>query len=230
MTADRPLQKAQIQFALAELDQLANDEYGQSLHALLLSREPISELRMQRLVGLVLKRKFVEPNGPPSYTKTGAKRSWPWPDYSDSLVPIKDVGADEEIELLDHLRMPGPWNKLKPLTGTSEDEKAVSWSKFKSDLDSERGLFKVVALWVGDKINKNETKTIREYFDARESRSFEAGLDFAQLLFETTVTASLVSLLGIPALAVGVTLVGIRYGYRAFTDPDETHPAGDINN
>jgi hypothetical protein len=220
MTAKDPLQKAQIRAALTELNRLALDEYGMPLEALLLSREPISELRVQRLVGVVLKRKFAKPAPPAAYSATHALRSWPWPDGGDSLVPIERDAA-KELALIEQLRMPGPWNERKPLTGTVEDQVPVSWSKFKDDAEHERGLFKILALYVMDKFNKRETRTLKDYLETPESKRFEAGLDLATLLFDAGVTTPLASLLGMPTLAVGVALVGIQYGYRKLTDPNE---------
>jgi hypothetical protein len=227
MTANEPLQKAQIRAALAELDGLALAEYGMPLEALLLSREPISELRVQRLVGVMLKRKFAKPAPPTGDGATHALRSWPWLDDGDSLVPIESDAA-KELALIEQLRMPGPWNERKPLTGTAEDQVPVSWSKFKDDAEHERGLFKILALYVLDKFNKRETRTLKAYLEAPESKRFEAGLDLATLLFDAGVTAPLAGVLGIPTLAVGVALVGIQYGYRKLTDPNEGR-VGDLN-
>lgn len=220
MTAHEPIQKAQIRAALAELDQLALAEYGMPLEALLLSSEPIAELRVQRLVGVALKRKFARPLEPAPHSATHALRSWPWPDSGDSLVPV-EPDADKELALLEQLRMPGPWNERKALSGTPEDGKPVSWSEFKDDAEHERGLFKILALYAVDKFNQRETRTLKAYLEAEESKGFEAGLDLATLLFDAEVTAPLAGLLGVPPLAVGVALVGIQYGYRTLADPNE---------
>ena len=227
MTANEPLQKVQIRAALAELDELAHLEYGMPLEALLLSREPTSELRVQRLVGVALKRKFAKPAPPAPYTATHARRSWPWPDGGDSLVPTESDAA-KELALLEQLRMPGPWNERKALTGSPEDGVPVSWSEFKDDAEHERGLFKILALYVVDKFNRMERRTLKAYLEAPESKPFEAGLDLATLLFDAGVTTPLAGVLGVPALAVGIALVGIQYGYRKLTDPNEGR-VGDSN-
>jgi hypothetical protein len=117
--------------------------------------------------------------------------------------------------------MPGPWNERKPLSGTSDDEVPITWDQFKDDVEHERGLFKVVALYVADKVKGREGKTLREYFDDKESRRFEGGLDLAVLVSDAAVIGPLASLLGLPTLAIGVALVGIQFGYRILTDPAE---------
>jgi hypothetical protein len=220
MTANGTPQKVQIRTALAELNELALHEYGMPLEALLLSRDTMSVLRVQRLVGVALKRKFAKASEPAPYSATHALWSWPWQEDSDSLVPIERDAA-KELALLEQLRMPGPWNERKALTGTSEDAKPISWSQFKDDAEHERGLFKILALYAVDKFNKTETRTLKAYLEAPESKSFEAGLDLATLLFDTGVTAPLAGLLGVPTLAVGIALVGMQYGYRTLADPNE---------
>ncbi len=102
-----------------------------------------------------------------------------------------------------------------------EQGKAITWEQFKDDAENERGLFKIVALYAADKVNARKGKSLREYLDAKESRRFEAGLDLAVLLFDAAVTAPIAAALGLPTLAVGVSLVFIQYGYRAITDPNE---------
>lgn len=220
MTSVNTLSKSEIQTALTELDGLAKGEYGTTLEALLLSPDPNAKLRAQRLVGIALKRKFANPTGRPAYSATGARRAWPWPDLSDSLVPIEG-NAGEELALLEQLRMPGPWNERKPLTGTAEDKIPISWSEFKDDANNERGLFKILALFAVDQFNKRQRKTLKEYLGAPESKSFEAGLDLATLLFDWSVTPHLAAFIGVPVAVVGVGLVGMQFGYRLLTDPNE---------
>jgi hypothetical protein len=114
--------------------------------------------------------------------------------------------------------MPGPWNERKPVAGNGLDFTPITWTELKDDADNERGLFKILALYVDDKLKNRDRKTLREYLEADESRRFEAGLDLAALAVDWAVTAPLLTLLGIPSLAVGVALVGIQYGYRRATD------------
>jgi|SRR5215831_9861614 len=80
-------------------------------------------------------------------------------------------------------------------------------------------------LWILQGHNRT-TITLKEYFDAPESRRFEAGLDLAQVVFDWGVTPALLSLIGVPSVAVGLALVGIQYGYRRATDTN-TERVGD---
>src|ERR1700688_2048384 len=150
-----------VRRALADLDALCHSEYpGFTIEELLTNGQPISPVRMQRLAGIVLKRPFAVEGGVPYYSETGAQHSWPWRKES----PDKQKGTPE-YKLLDELRLPGPWHEFQP-----EVEK--NWDQLKGDADRERGLFKIVALYVVDKFDKREPKTLREYLDAKESRRF----------------------------------------------------------
>ena len=136
----------------------------------------------------------------------------------ESPEEVPDGGR--ELAILQELRKPGPWNEIKPVL-TWQDADPVTWEKFKDDAEHERGLFKWLALYVSDRVNARERKSMREYLEAKESRKFEAGLDLSVLVFDAAVMGPVATLLGIPALAVGVALVGIQYGYRKLTDPAE---------
>jgi len=218
MAQGKALKKSEIRAALSELNELCKAEYGIELEQLLIDKTPIAAMRMQRLTGIVLKQRFATPGPPPNYSVTTARRAWPWKDGSPEESA---AGAQRELELLNQLRMPGPWNERKPLSGTSDDKIPITWDEFKDDVEHERGLFKVVALYVADKVKGRDGKTLREYVDAKESRRFEAGLDLAVLLSDVAVMGPIASLLGLPTLAVGLVLVGIQYGYRKLTDPSE---------
>jgi len=217
MTGSQVLELEQIRSALAQLDVLSRAEYGMGLEELLLDTDPKAAMRMQRLTGIVLKQKFATAGPAPGYSATGAKRSWPWSPGS----PETAAAGTRELELLNELRMPGPWNERKPLSGTAEDHVPITWAQFRDDVEHERGLFKVVALYVADKVKGRETKTLREYFDAKESRRFEAGLDLAMQVHDYAVMPLVLSALGVPAVAIGVVLVGVQFGFRKLTDPEE---------
>jgi hypothetical protein len=51
---------------------------GFFLESLLLDPSPNSALRVQRLVGIILKRPFAIQGPAVPYSLTGAQRSWPW--------------------------------------------------------------------------------------------------------------------------------------------------------
>ena len=205
----------EIREALVDLDTLSQAEYGLSLEEVLLTDMPDASLRLQRLTGIILKRHFARPGGRPAFSQTGAQRSWHWndtpPDASANIAP-------REFWVLNELRMPGSWNESKPATGTAEDLVPISWDRLKDDADHERGLFKILVLYVEDKLRGRGPRTLREYVEAKESRRFETGLDLAALVFDAGVTAPVVALLGVPSLAVGIALVGVQYGYRRLTD------------
>ncbi len=215
MTSGKVLDLQQIRRAIAELDELSKKEYGLGLEQVLVDDTPNGAVRLQRLTGIVLKREFAEPGGPPTYTRTGARRSWPWKDAPPEASAER---APREFEILRELRMPGPWNERKPLSGTVDDQVPISWEQLQDDADNERGLFKILALYVEDKLKGRDRKTLREYLETDESRRFEAGLDLATLVFDAAITGPVAALLGLPTLAVGVALVGVQYGYRALTD------------
>ena len=115
---------------------------------------------------------------------------------------------------------PGPWNENKP-KATPQEPGPSTWDEFTDDVEHERGLFKVLALWVSDQINARKKKSVREYLESKESRKFEAGLDQATQVFDAAIIGPVLALLGLPTLAVGVALVGMQYGYRRLTDPEE---------
>ena len=65
--------------------------------------------------------------------------------------------------------------------GNADDVVPITWSQLKDDADNERGLFKILALYVDDKLKRREGKSLKEYLEADESPRFEAGLDLATL-------------------------------------------------
>ena len=218
MPATKGLTPREIETALAKLNRLSFGEYGVGLERLLHDDSPDAALRIQRLTGIALKRPFARPSKPRGYTRTGARRSWPWKKTSPAASANK---APKQYKVLNQLRQPGPWNERKPLAGTSGDSTPISWDTFKDDVDHERGLFKVLALYVEDKLKGRGRKTLKEYLDAKESPRFEAGLSLAANLAHLAVLTPLVRMLGLPAdVAIGLALVGVQYGYRMLTDPN----------
>src|SRR6185436_12775866 len=98
--------------------------------------------------GITLKRPFAEPRDNLSHSKTQARRVWLWKAASPE---VSANVASTELKVLNELRMPGPWNERKPLTGTADDQVPISWEELKDYADHERGLFKLVALYVDDR-------------------------------------------------------------------------------
>lgn len=208
--------RADVAVALRELDDLSRAEYEIPLEDVLLDQSALGAQRMQRLTGIVLKRKFAKCAEAPGFSATRAKRSWPWEGSPAAKASI----APQEFAILEELRRPGPWNEHKP-KATRTDRAPISWDVFVDDVEHERGLFKWLALYVSDKVQSRQGKSIREYLESKESRKFEAGLDLSVLVFDAAVIGPLATVLGLPTVAVGVALVGIQFGYRKLTDPEE---------
>ena len=137
MAKAKALKKTEIRASLSELDELCKAEYGIELEQLLIDKTPIAAMRMQRLTGIVLKQRFATPSPPASDGATHARRAWPWKDGSPEESA---AGAQRELKILNQLRMPGPWNEKKPLSGTSDDKIPITWEQFKDDVEHERGL------------------------------------------------------------------------------------------
>ena len=212
------ISRADVQDALAQLNALCIEEYGSDVTLDSVLRDPDwkrGELRLQRLTGIMLKRPFARAAERSQSSATGAMRSWNWV----AKEPSSSYAASQELVIINELRLPGPWNERKPSNGTSENETKISWDKFVGDVEHERGLFKVLVLYVDDKLRRKQRRTLSEYTEADESKEFEAGLDLATLVFDAAVTTPLASVLGIPTLVVGTALVGLRFGYRRFIDP-----------
>lgn len=208
--------RTDVTAALRELDELSRAEYEIPLEEVLLDQSALGAQRMQRLTGIVLKRKFATCAKAPEFSATDAKRSWPWEGSPETKASI----APQEFAILEELRKPGPWNELKP-EATPNDGEPISWNEFMDDAEHERGLFKWLALYVTDKVQSRETKSMREYLDSAESRKFEAGLNLSVLVFGAALMEPVAIVLGLPTVAVGIVLVGMQYGWRKLTDPNE---------
>jgi hypothetical protein len=209
------LSKQDIQASLSELNALSLEEYGLTLEQVLLDPSPMSAMRVQRLTGILLKRPFAIESGAPAFSETKARRSWPWAQESPD---VRAAVAPAEFAVLNELRQPGPWQERTPPAGASE----ITWDQLKGDVEHERGLFKVLALYVNDKLRRQQGKSFKEYLEAKESKQFEAGLDLAQVVFDAAVMDPIAAAVGVPTVAVGVALVAIQYGYRIFTDPNDS--------
>ena len=71
---DKELSHEQVEAALKEINQLAQDEYGISISELLES--PLGQERLQRMAGVLLKKPFAKSHEPDSYNPTESKRQW----------------------------------------------------------------------------------------------------------------------------------------------------------
>ena len=87
------------------------------------------------------------------------------------------------------------------------------------DVNQERGLFKIVALYLKDRLDKSgETKTIAEYYNAEESETLCRGLDLATILAQGTIIGPIMSAVGVTGLAVGLALYVADYGVSRLFD------------
>ncbi|MGV7241504.1 hypothetical protein [Caballeronia sp. M23-90] len=64
-----------------------------------------------------------------------------------------------------------------------------------------------------DKSDDRARKTLKSYWDTKESSKFEAELGLVQLLFSEAVITPTLSVVGVPARAIGIALIGIQFGY-----------------
>ena len=80
-------------------------------------------------------------------------------------------------------------------------------------VDTERGLFKVTALWLQDRLRGQETRSLREYYGAAESARFEALLDAADSLAVLALTPVYAAVFPAGALAVPFVLIAAKFGY-----------------
>jgi hypothetical protein len=206
-----------VRAALKDLSEICQGEYGISLESLLLDDSRDAALRLQRVTGIVLKRPFAtrQPRTGGA-SMTGAQNAWPWRDED----PDKLASSAPELALLENLRTTGPWSRGNSYAYNQTPGEKIPWQAFKSDVEHERGLFKVLALWVSDQVDEKD-RSLKEYLDAKESKRFEAGLDLAVLLADAAIMTPLGAFLGVPSVAIGIALVGIQYGYRWLTDENE---------
>lgn len=209
MTAPE-LSKQQIDEALADLDRLCNDEYGYGITELLADpNDALAALRLQRLTGILLKRSFAHPVAiGESPTVTQSRQAWEW-----DLDKFNDPGlmATPEYMVLDELRRDIP--RQRDYDSGSEP----TFRELKDEAEHERGLFKVLALWVGDKLKREEGRSFNEYFEAKESPRFEAILDVSTTVFQAAIAPVLAPFLPVPGVVVSLILIGVRFGYRSLT-------------
>jgi hypothetical protein len=200
------LSKQQIDEALADLDRLSDKEYGYGLDELLNDPDhKLADLRLQRLTGILIKRSFAHslPIGA-APTETKSRRAWKW-----DLDKFSDPRLAEtpEYKVLDELRRE-----------MNQSEHEATFQQLTDEAEHERGLFKVLALWVSDKLKHEKGKSFKDYFEAEESPRFEAVLDVSTTVFQAAIAPVLAPFLPIPGVVVSLILIGVRFGYRSLTD------------
>jgi hypothetical protein len=210
----RALSRQETQAALTELDQLSREEYSLSLEELLSDSDRLlAAQRMARLSGIVLKRPCAD-RTPSLSSYTGAKYAWKWKDVST-------WPQGPERALLEKLRQPGPWNTIWDRERSGTITRTAPWPWFTDEVDHERGLFKIVALYVKDRLAREQRKTLGEYYRMNEGPDLRRGLDIATAVFDSTILAPVLGVTGIPALAVAMSLIALEYGFERLTEPED---------
>lgn len=207
------LSDEQVRKAVADLDGLTRREYGYGLDELLADPDrTLAELRLKRLTGILLKRRFGRPQKiGASPTATGSRRAWRW-----TVAKFDDPGlaGTPEYGLLDELR-----RDLGRQRGDPSSAEDPSFAELVDEAEHERGLFKVLALWLDDRLQKREARSLKEYLEAAESARFEAALDTSNLLAGAAL-APLFALVPVPAVVISLVLIGVKFGYRSITDAE----------
>lgn len=219
-----------IKNTLADLSSLSEIEYGISLQAL--REDPNRDMaarRLERLTGILLKRHFAHSEDISTggqYSETNASRYWVW---DPEKLTQSNSGTKSELALLNKIRGPGPWNERwdyanKLIDPDAGNQEVISWEDFISDVDTERGLFKVIALYVKDKLKGNEIQTIAKYYNAKESETLSRGLDLTTILADAAVFGPLYAAVGIPSLAVALGLFVTDIGVSRLFAEEDRHP------
>jgi hypothetical protein len=205
--AGTTLTEEQIGRAVADLDRLCRDEYGDSYGLEDLLDDPDTALasqRLQRLSGILLKRPFGQPVPLTGSSETGSKRAWQW---NTERFGDPEAQATGEFEMLDALR-----RSLWP---------DATFEQLAGHADHERGLYKILSLWIGDTLKRRGSRSLAEYFNADESPRMEAALDWATTLTQAGLGPVLAPLIPVPGVVVSVLLIGARFGYRSLTQAPE---------
>jgi hypothetical protein len=208
MSSKTDISNQEIDAVLIALNELCDDEYGETLDEVRCGRDrEVAALRLQRLTGILLKQHFAKPKKRTDEhpeSRTGAKRIWTW---NRRKLAAGVTGAEAEFELLNRLRGPGVWNERWdwPAAEKEPDGSALTWDEFINDVDSERGLFKVTALYLKDVLTKKDRKRIAEYYRAEETETLKRGLDLSVILAGAAL-APLYAAVGVPSVAVGLAI------------------------
>jgi hypothetical protein len=193
--------------ALQELEDLAQAEYDTSIIKVVDDPD-----RLRRLTGIMIKRPFATATEIGTHeTRTNANRYWTW---EKSKLAHPDDPSSPEYELLlalrDHYHYGADLAGLEQMAGHA---------------DSERGLFKIVAGWLHDKLRGKETASLREYYCAAESRKAEALLDLADMVANFALTPVYVALFAGGGFVVPLVLLAAKHGYKAVF---ESREVGDV--
>jgi hypothetical protein len=220
MEVSKTFTRKQVEQSVRELDQLSADEYGIGLVELIEGHDAkLAPKRLRRLTGIVLKSKFADPGPPPSYSATGARRSWIW--KNPETLKIVPQGNEVEYSILDQLR------QYLPEYGASDgrDYLLATWNELQHEAEHETGLFKVLIMWTRDKIEKRQTKSLLEYLDTPVNRRLQALMDVADVVINAAIAPVYASIIPVSGLVVPITVIGLKYGYRQLMGPDKEQDA-----
>ena len=207
---------AQQPYGLHLLDRLCQEEYGIQLVELVDDSTDLGAQRRRRLAGVVMKHKFAESETmTKGQTPTEALRRWSWDENKLNEVIDPDQSDGGEAWFVDQLRL------MMPQVG-----RQATWADLQIEADTERGLFKVAALWLNDKARGQATKEWSEYYHAPESRVFKTSLNVANTLAELGIVGLLSSILPAGPLLGAVGLVLLKDGTDVIfaNDPDYDLP------
>lgn len=191
--AEKRLSEEQVAAALADINTLAEEEYGLTLEAVLESE--LAEDRLRRLAGVLLKRPFGKPQSPDAYNPTGANRSWHWEIERFGDPQLKETDEYTVLKKIRDTQCNGSWGELQGVT-------------------HEAGLMWAVGKWLAGEIAGNE-KTFREYYHEATSPEVNLLMNAANLVPFASLIAGVV---GGPVLAVQLSLFAIQYGYEKLTE------------
>jgi hypothetical protein len=218
--------KSSIEMSLRELDSRCQEEYEVGLIGLLSGSDQVGDARrLRRLGGVALKANFAVPVEATVPSLTGAKQAWKW-DAPAEIEQRFATSGDPAYQLLlalrDALPRYNPWYY--------DDGHPPTIEELQLEADTERGLFKFMALWLKDRLGGEQTRTWKEYQAASEGNTFKTLLDLADALTKAAVLAPLYAALMVPEVAVTVAVIGLRYGYRAVFDDGDTRREPDNRN
>ena len=145
------LTKHQVDETLRQLDRLCREEYQTDrqyglVDLLADTDSELGAIRLQRLTGILLKRRFAEPKPICNrQSETLANHSWKW-----------DLGrfADPDLQLINEFRV------LNDIRGKLWEggDREPTWIDLRHEAEHERGLFKVLVLWIDDTIKGEKKK------------------------------------------------------------------------
>lgn len=213
------LTRQEIQAAVTKLDALCRQEYGGDdryglLELLADADTELAAARLQRLTGILLKEPFAraEPIGE-SPSDTHANRKWDW---KPEKLNDNHLQQSQEFRVLDQIR-----HQLPKLVRGREP----TWKDFLSEADHERGVYKLLTLWVADKWKRRESKSIKEYLAQDETPEFEALLNVADLVGQAALSIALTPIIPFAPVVVSLTIIGATYGYGKITKAPERRDA-----